>query len=483
MFLGMKKRVIGFCIALLAVSVPVCAYQRCESIPQGVNRLLNHTSPAVDIGIVVQSMNTGTVYYSKNASEFFAPASVQKMFTVSSALLSLSPHYRFPTRLLTTGTISDGALHGNLIFQFSGDPSLNQSNMAEFIKKLKKMGVHRIDGGIMIDNTAYDHIPYPAGWSFDDLTTDFAAPLNTVIINRNRFGIAMIPAERAGEKATLIPHLPPGSATFYNETITTRYPKSGCPIKIYSNEHNQYMIRGCLARSQGTQRRAFAIRNMEMYSRALIRALLTKHQIHWTGGFSNAKTPVNAQVIDTHDSKPLGTLIIHLLKKSDNLYADSLLKKIGEAYHHVPGSWDNGVSALKPILSQFMGINPHALHFVDGAGLSEYNKVMPITVSELLYHIEHNDMLRDTLIPALPIAGVDGTLAGRMPMLARGRRLHAKTGSMGGVSTLAGFIKTNHHGLLSFVIMINKVPKQRGPYIVLENHLGEFLANAIPCNY
>lgn len=469
-------------LSVIALSCQASAYYpHCESIARGLQNKLQRANPAVKMGVVVQSQSNGRIYYSKNANRFFMPASVQKLFTVTAALLDLSPHYQFATRVYTTGVIANGALNGNLIFQFNGDPSFTQTNLNDLIKQLKTHGIHAIDGHIVIDDTAYSHVPYPAGWTWDDLIYDYAAPLNTIIINRNRFGIAFQPARRPGEKPIVIPRLPPGTATFYNEAITTQYPKYSCPLTIFSNAHNQYLVRGCIAIKQGIQRRAFAIRNVEMFTQGLVRQLMEKHDIHFHGNFITEKTPHDAQLLEIHDSKPLSHLIIHLLKKSDNLYADALLKKIGEKNSGMPGSWDNGLAALKPILARYTGLNPHILHLDDGAGLSRYNLITPESISQLLFFIQHNPMLQATLIPALPIAGVDGTLEGRMPMLARGKRLRAKTGSLDGVSTLAGFIQTTHHGLLSFVIMMNNLSKNRAPYIVLENHVGEFLANARSC--
>lgn len=476
-----KKFLTGIFAFLITLAAQAAPYPHCDSIPQGINYLLTRVSPSIPIGIVVQSMDTGRIYYSKNAGRYFSPASVQKLFTVSSALINLKPDYRFPTRLLTTGNINQGVLYGNLIFQFNGDPSLKQSDIANLIEKVKALGIRRIAGNIVIDNTAFDHIPYPAGWLWNDLTSVFAAPLNTVIINRNKFGLTIIPAKRVGQRPTLIPHLPPGSATFINEMKTTYYPQRNCPITILSNEKNQYLLRGCLARRSGTQGRSIAIRNMEMFTRGLILEMLRQHGIQFNGKMFAQKTPLNAQLVAEHISLPLKTLIVHLLKKSDNLYADALFKKIGEYYNHAPGSWKNALFAELPILSHDVGIDPNHIHLVDGAGLSQYNYVTPHDVSMMLNYIEHNPVLHDTLIPALPIAGVDGTLIYRMPMLARGKRVHAKTGSMTGVSTLAGFVQTEHHGLLSFVIMINDVPKYRAPYIVLENHLVEFLATSGYC--
>jgi len=72
-------------------------------------------------------------------------------------------------------------------------------------------------------------------------------------------------------------------------------------------------------------------------------------------------------------------------------------------------------------------------------------------------------------------------LAYRMGSLAHGRKLCAKTGSMTGVASLAGFIRSDHHGLLSFVIMINDVPKNRFRYIMLENSIAEFITKSENC--
>lgn len=474
------KLVVGTFLLFSALTTQANAYSRCDSIPQGINYLMSRMNPSVRVGVVVQSMQSGRVYFSKNANQIFAPASVQKIFTVSSALINLTPDFRFTTRLFSTGSINQGDVHGNVVVQFSGDPTLKQNDLADLIGKLKAQGVQRIQGNFVLDDTAFNHVPYPAGWLWNDLSSDFAAPLNTIILNRNQFGLSLVPT-RAGQRPQIIPRLPPGAATFINEATTTNHPKRNCPISILSNEENQYLIRGCLARSQGKQSRSLAIRNTEMFTKSLVAEQLSQNGIALSGHIVFQKTPPNAELIAEHSSKPLKQVIVHLLKKSDNLYADALYKKIGEYYDHAPGSWVNGALAEAPILSNDVGINANQFHFVDGAGLSRYNYVTPYAVSRMLNYIEHRGALRDNLIPALPIAGVDGTLIYRMPTLARGERVHAKTGSMTGVSTLAGFVQTRSHGLLSFVIMINNVPKNRYPSILLENNIVEFLANAGNC--
>lgn len=475
-------RVVKYFSAALGCFLAVNAsayYPQCVSVSDGINRLIAkvNNGPA-KIGVVIQSLDTGRLYYSKNAHAYFEPASVQKLFTVSSALVNLGPHYRFPTELLATGAISQGVLRGDLIFRFNGDPSLTQANIKSLVNELKTIGITRVIGNVVVDNSAYNNIPYPAGWLWNDLTYDYAAPLDSIIINRNRFGLSLVPSRILGQKPEIIPSLPPGAATFYNEAITT---SRACGLSITSNEKNQYVVRGCVPRFAGTERRAAAIRNMPMFAKSLIREMLAKNGVSVSGFIMSGKTPVDAQVVAQHFSAPLSTIIIHLLKRSDNLYADTLLKKMGQHFSRGSGSWENGVQAMYPVLANNAGINLQHIRLIDGAGLSRYNQVSPNDLSRLLSYINRNSMLRDTLVPALPIAGVDGTLAFRMSALAHGKKLCAKTGSMAGVSSLAGFIKTDHHGLVSFVIMINNIPKNRFPYILLENNIAEFLAKAPKC--
>lgn len=477
-FSFVKKFFLGVGFSLIFCALQASAYSQ-QTISNGINHYLADINPSIPVGVVVQSMQTGQTLYSKNANHFFEPASVQKLFTVSSALLSLKPSYHFQTKLLSTGNVSEGVLHGNLVFQFSGDPTLTQKDIAEMVAKLKSIGVNDIAGNIIIDNTAYNHVPYPAGWVWSDLSLDFAAPLDTVIINRNQFGVTFVPGRRVGEKPIIIPNLPEGSATFYNEMTTTRYPGRNCPITIFSNEHNQYVVRGCLPQSAGKEYRSLAIRNMEMFARGLIRELLHKNNIQFHGKIFSEKTPANTQLLDDHASASLSHVIIHLLKTSDNLYADTLLKKMGERYANGNGgSWQDGLNAMHTILANEVGVDLNELHLIDGAGLSRFNLITPNAISTLLHYIDRNEMLNGTLIPALPIAGVDGTLAWRMPNLARGHRVHAKTGSMTGVSTLAGFVKTAHSGVMSFVIMVNNVPKNRWQCLLMENHIVELLARS-----
>lgn len=466
------------CLMGCALSAAGFGYEQCRPIASEINNMVAQIHGPAKIGIVIKSAETGRIYYERDAHHYFQPASVQKLFTVSSALINLGPDYRFATSLYATGAIRRNILQGDIVVQFSGDPSLTVYDLKQLVSKLHAMGITRITGNVIINDSAYNNIPYPAGWMWSDLTYDFAAPLNSIIINRNLFSFRIIPSRILGQKPQIIPDLPLGAARFYNEATTTRY---NCPMSVTSNEYNQYVVHGCVPRFAHSVERSTPIRNMPVYAKSLVRQLLARDGISIGGFVLMGSTPMDAQLVNQHFSAPLNVLIVHLLKKSDNLYADTLLKKMGQYFSRSKGSWQNGVEAMFPVLENRAGINPRHIRLVDGAGLSRYNAISPSDISRLLSFIHHTPVLRKNIVPALPIAGVDGTLAFRMAPLARGERCHAKTGSMTGVSSLAGFIKTDHYGELLFVIMINDVPANRFPYIVLENNIAEYLAKAPYC--
>jgi len=463
-----------FPIALHADSLKV---QRSNVIASGLKRILSARQYNATIGVIVQSLSTHRIYFSRNANRLFSPASVQKLITTTAALLFLKPRFQFTTTLKSDGTVKQGVLNGNLYVIFSGDPTLKKNDLFDLFTQLRSRGIREINGNVMIDDTAFDHIPYPPGWAWDDLSYDYAAPLCTIIIDRNRFGMRFIPSEIAGSHAILKTNLPNGVIALFNHVRTTRYHTRRCPMTIYSNDRNQYAVHGCLAQSTGMQARVLAVRDMLPLTKAYIREALARQAIFLQGSITQGRFPANSMTLAEHDSAPLSQLIIHLLKKSDNLYANALLKKMGEMYFHTSGGWQNGLLAEENILKQ-VGLDIAQVHINDGAGLSRYNFVTPSFVSQLLLFIHQTPLLKKYLIPGLPIAGDDGTLAFRMTKLRKLKCLRAKTGSLTNVSSLAGFVRSRHHGPLSFVIIVNNFIGNRFPYVHLENRIGEFLASA-----
>jgi serine-type D-Ala-D-Ala carboxypeptidase/endopeptidase (penicillin-binding protein 4) len=463
-------------LSLLALSAHAATVN--TSINTLVNKAIARSKQPINIGIVVQSMQTGKTLYTHDANHLFLPASTMKLFTATAALAALGPDYRFNTRMMTNSqTMTKGTLNGNLWFVFNGDPSFTRKNLQTMIASLKKDGISHIKGRVFLDANRFDQVNYAPGWIWDDLSYAYAAPVNGAILNENKFTLTLTPAKTSGFATQLTtPHLPQSIVRFKNTlpTLTTYNPH--CVVAIYQHQDNHYWVNGCYLKAWGTQHRSLAITDPRTYARILIRDDLKKSGITYRGKITNRTAPANANELGFHSSKPLRILITHMLKKSDNLYADSLFKTLGATYFKTQGTWQNGAKALVSILGKDTTINfDHSL-ITDGAGLSRYNLITPRQLSKLLYFGYHDMDIEPELLTALPIAGYDGTLTYRMSRLKKPRVVRGKTGTMNGVSALAGFLSNSPKHVLSYVIIINNFIGSSRPYREIEDKIAMGLA-------
>ncbi len=475
-------RKLGVVATLLSGCLGLCSLAVANTVGTAIDRVLvtahnERLMNTTNIGVIVTSMKTGRTLYSRNSDRLYTPASVQKLFTAAAALEYLKPNFTFKTGFYTRGKISGGVLHGDLYIKFAGDPTLKLADLSRMMDELHAMSIDRIAGKVYVDNYAYTSIPYPPGWIWDDLSYSYAAPMNAIILNHNKFAVTFTPAERLGQAPHISTHLPNGIVQFVNTMQTTKAYSKACPITIYSDMENHYHVAGCLNYHFGKQGRSLAVRNVLRFAQIEVASMLRARGIDFQGAIGRKKTPRYSTPLVMHASLPLHVILRHMLKKSDNLYTNAIFKKIGETFYASPGSWQNSLHALKSILSIQTGIDFKHNQLEDGAGLSRYNLITPHQLTQLLFYIYHNKVVMPALYAALPIAGVDGTLEGRMLKEARARRVHAKTGSMTGVSTLAGYVITRHHGTLAFAIMINDFVGSLGPYRHLEDKIVESLAH------
>lgn len=449
------------------------------TIMGGMNAIINSVSPHAQLGVIVQTIDGSQTLYKHNADSLFTPASVNKLFVAVASLDYLKSDYRFETRLRATGQINQSVLNGDLYVQFTGDPTLTDKQLTRLLKELNTLSIVQIKGHVYLDNTAYGSAAYAPGWVLHDLIFGYAAPLNAVIINENRFAIILSPSSQTGGMARVATTVPSGVARVENHTITNAR-RAECPLSVYSDSDNTYHVNGCIAQQPGKQYFELALRDPVTYAKALIANTLTQNGIRFDGPIDIGQAPAHSIVLTTHQSPSLNLIVKEMLKRSDNLYTNSVLKQIGRVYYRTQGTWQNGLSAIKQILGKPAGIDFNQGHLFDGSGLSRYNLVSPQQLARLLHYAYTNPEVHADLWNALPIAGQDGTLRGRLLAFAKGDPIHAKTGTMknAGVSALAGYIKSRHHGLLAFVIMTNGLEDTGHVYKNTEDRICKLLLTA-----
>ena len=141
-----------------------------------------------------------------------------------------------------------------------------------------------------------------------------------------------------------------------------------------------------------------------------------------------------------------------MLKDSDNLYAESMFYQIGAATGNHPAKAIHARNAIRKLI-QRAGLYPGDYKIADGSGLSLYNYVSAELLVRLLRYAWRNSNVIEYLLPALPIAGQDGTLENRMKGKSTAGNVRAKTGTLTGISSLAGYCTAASGHMLCFAII------------------------------
>ena len=146
-------------------------------------------------------------------------------------------------------------------------------------------------------------------------------------------------------------------------------------------------------------------------------------------------------------------LLQRMMKKSDNFYAEALFYQVAKAVsEHRTARAADACTAVKRLIRR-IGLDDKDYRIADGSGLSLYNYVSAELETMLLRYAWQNERIFEHLYPSLPIAGVDGTLEKRMRGTAAQGNVHAKTGTVTGISSLAGYCTTADGHVLAFSII------------------------------
>lgn len=416
-----------------------------------------------DLSILVQTVEKNpTTLVAYQNDQFKQPASVQKLVTALAAELQLGSNFRFITRFQTNGKISDKQLKGDLIIQMSGDPTFTRKQLNEMLTVLKLKGIDKITGNIVIDTSIFMGHDKASGWSWNNLTACYNTKPAAIIIDDNCFYAGVLPAKKIGDKATTsVSSLYPVSITShirtisnYSDSLEDKY----CELDMVPIVNNQYFLTGCVKQSSKKSYFKFAVNDSFDYFAAILRTELAQKKIKLNGKIIESKNTITTSLapLAINQSAPLSELLTIMLKKSNNLIADTVFRTIGAHYFNIPGSWRNSSDAVKLILREKAGIDLENAVIADGSGLSRLNLIDANKLMQILQYIAANN---DTLhmIEMLPIAGVDGTLQYRKSFSNNELKsiVYAKTGYLEGNYNLAGFIKLKEDNYIAFIQFIS----------------------------
>ncbi len=427
-------------------------------------------------GVAIQSLETGEYFYRRNENKLFMPASNLKLFTTAAGLLILGKDYTFKTELLTDGNVDGSVLKGNLIVKGYGDPSISgrfygEDNLEIFrswADSLLELGIDEIRGNIIGDDDNFDDIGLGDGWSWDYESYWYSAPTGALSFNDNCVDLIINPTD-IGERAE-IKALPSSRYAVIVNNVFTVPDDSLTSIDLYRDRGtNIITVSGSVKYSNQTIKAYATINNPTQYFVITLKEVLEEKGIKVTGfalDIDDLDKPLSQKdfhLLLTHRSVPLNEIVKIINKNSHNFYAEQLLKTLG-LDKSKKGTAAHGIAAEKNLFSQ-MGIIPESIILADGSGLSRLNYVSPQHILTLLNHMYKSPVFED-FYSSLPVAGKNGTLAKRMIRTNAQDNVRAKTGFIGNVRSLSGYMRTGDNELLSFTMIANNF---NVPFVLAEN--------------
>lgn len=353
-------------------------------------------------GAYVYDLTAKQALFSERANTLRPPASVEKLYTATTALQDMGATEHLDTTVYGVGRLAAGGVwEGSLYLHGGGDPTFGSSSFIDshyngigtsisalVTQLVRGDGIHRITGSIEGDESYFDSLrgEPSSGYAWDPF---LEGTLSALAFNRGETG-----SERG-------PHAPAAYA-----------------------------------------------------ARALWGALKADG-VSVRGRSGAAVTPADATQLAQAQSPTVAQLLGLMLPPSDNFIAETLVKDLGARYGGA-GTTAAGAAVVSKTIAALLGIDPHV---VDGSGLSEEDKTSPYQVADLLVELEPTP-IGTVLRNSLAVAGRTGTLELRMRHTGAAGRCQGKTGTLTGVSNLVGYCQAADGHLLAFAIFTDDIPTE-----------------------
>jgi|GEM_PF-4797887 len=392
--------------------------------------------PEKNIGMVMRSIKKNETVVSINPDEHFSPASLVKVITAWAAVQKWGPSYTFKTKV--------HHFKKSLCVEGGGDPALVHEQVFTIAEQVSKQVKDKIATVYVDDQILPTQRDYVTGFELDKHRA-FTAPISGLSLNYNSLTI-QIKAGAQGEKAEVL--LTP----YYKDLMDISN-----TVKVSKTKHNPTVSLVDMGKKWrinvgGSMKPGYkqtflrSIDSPQLYAGhafATYYAMFTKNA---RPAIIHSTCPPGAKLVYTHYSKPLSEIIMLMNKFSNNMIAESLFAQLGEPFGLVEGAEYLAALAEKKIpFSPGMIIDK-------GSGLSRESKVTAKWFAQFFDVIGENFFLQPEIFSSLSISGMDGTLKRRTNHPSLTQHIRGKTGSLSGVTALAGIINTPQWGPCVFAM-------------------------------
>jgi D-alanyl-D-alanine carboxypeptidase/D-alanyl-D-alanine-endopeptidase (penicillin-binding protein 4) len=405
----------------------------------------------------------GKLRFGRNAERLFTPASNAKLVVAAVAAARLGPDWTVTTSVYPGGPVEDGVVRGDLVLYGRGDPTWASRcfavdtlapgacqtdplvPLARLAGELRRRGIRLVQGDVVGDGSAFEPETIHPTWENDDLAWAYAAPVSGLGFNENAVGLIIAPGDSLGSPARVAVE-PALTELEVESRLVTVADSAPAAIQLRREEDGRRLVlSGTVRRSAPPRREAVAVPDGNRFAAAAFRRALADSGVLVLGRARGETDSLATAAVRTRaplaelDSRPLADWIFPVLNVSQNWYAEMVLKQLGRVLGD-GGGWRQGLSVERRFLIDSVGIDSTQFLLHDGSGLSAKNLISPLALAKILVFIRGHPRFA-AFGTGLPRSGQVGSLRTRFVGTSLEGRVRAKTGSIGQVNSLSGFVE------------------------------------------
>lgn len=416
-------------------------------ISEQISKALSKQVRGSDLAYAVYDLQTGKEISSRNEDKQLKPASVQKLLTSYSALKLLGPDYKFVTQIFTRGRKGDHV--DDLIIKGGGDPYLTTENIWLLARRVVKLGIKDVRR-LVIDNSAFVDQPTRSGQRAYE-----TAP-SALTFNFNSLALEFCVGPQNGS-AVITPEAWNVPVKITGQVKVSPTAKSAIQVEEIGNSKDsvaEFRVGGTLNQADGCKTVYRSINQAPRYFAEAFKKFLDLNNVQGQREISYSVTPSDATFVFAQESKALSEIVSDMNHFSTNFIAEQILYALGQ---NESGSFDRsrGVQRLSDVLKG-LGFVEKEFVLIDGCGLSHDNRLSVKEIGKILLEVAKDEHLRPEFEVSLAVLGRSGTLR-RRSVPSENVTVRGKTGSLDGVSSLAGYLQTKSGRRVAFVILQNNV--------------------------
>ena len=400
-----------------------------------------------ELGFIVVDARSGQLLEAHNPDLALPPASVTKVVTALYATEALGQDFRYRTQFVATGPMVDGVIQGDLVLTGSGDPMLDTDALSNMIARLKDKGVTGITGAFRVFAGALPYIR-----SIDPRQPDhvgYNPAISGTNLNFNRVHFQWQRADAGWQVSmdarsdTLRPAVTMARMAVVNRDLPTYTYKAQQGV-------DEWTVAAAALGNGGS--RWLPVRRPDLYAGEVTQVIAQAHGIRLPAPEVAAQVVNGGRVLVSHESASLATIVQLMLLHSTNLTAEV----IGLTATAARGGDATSLEASARAMTEWMRAQSGAetAHFVDHSGLSDLSEVSAADMVNLLVKVGPGSTLHGQLKEIAPLDARGDEVSGA------GYRIHAKTGSLNFVSSLAGFVTGPGDAALAFAVFSGDVARR-----------------------